>query len=295
MLMSVPNVSEGSDRTVLRAIAEAFSPAQVLDVHSDSDHQRSVFTLAAEQGKLAAALASGASAAFSGIDLRQHAGVHPHVGVVDVVPVVYLTPECRGAACAEALLAAQLIASSDSVPVFLYGELAGGRERAELRSGGTEGLAQRIARGEQKPDFGPSVINPRSGATLIAARPPMVAFNLVLAEGETIETAKAIAARLRESGGGPIGVRAIGLWLDERARAQVSCNVHDPFSVPLREIVSFVRQSASVEVAELIGLAPATAFKDFPPDVEIEQFDPAKHVIENALELDVEIGARQIS
>jgi glutamate formiminotransferase/glutamate formiminotransferase/formiminotetrahydrofolate cyclodeaminase len=283
MLMSVPNVSEGADQAVLDGIGKAFSPARVLDVHTDVDHGRAVFTLVSKQGELAQALASGAKQAAASIAVDNHEGIHPHVGAIDVVPVVYLDPAQRGAACAEALLAGNLISQSAQVPVFLYGDLANGRERADLRAGGPLGLAERLASGEQHPDFGPSKLHPTAGATLLSARPPLVAFNVALAEGQSLEAAKAIAAELRESGGGLPGVRAIGLWLDASGRAQVSCNVHNPFDVPLAKIIEFVKQRAPIEAAELVGLAPRAAFVDFPEDIAIPGFDPERHLLENAL------------
>lgn len=286
MLISVPNVSEGADQAVIAAIGEAFAPVRLLDVHSDPDHHRSVFTLAGEQGLLASALTRGALCARGLIDLSEHTGVHPHIGIVDVVPLVYLTPQQRGAACAEALVAADMIGRATASPVFLYGELAGGRERAELRAGGVRGLAERMASGELRPDFGPPDIDPARGATLVAARPPLVAFNLNLAADETLETARKIAAELRESGGGPAGVRAIGLFLESRGRAQVSCNVHDPLRVPLAEIVEFVRDRAEIEAAELVGLAPEAAFTDFPGDVPLPGFEPERRLLERVLAAD---------
>jgi glutamate formiminotransferase/glutamate formiminotransferase/formiminotetrahydrofolate cyclodeaminase len=281
--MSVPNVSEGIDEAALAAIASAFAPARCLDIHSDPDHHRSVFTLVSRQGELATALARGAREATARVSIAEHAGIHPHVGAVDVVPVVYLDAARRGAACAEALTTADLIARATDVPVFLYGELAGGRERAEVRRGGTAGLAERIANGEIAPDFGPDRLHTGSGATLVGARPPMVAFNIDLAPGETLETAKTIAAELRESGGGLPGVRAIGLRLDSRGLAQVSCNVHDPLRVPLGEIVEFVRARAPIAHAELVGLTPRTAVEGFPEDVEFLGFDAMTSVIEVVL------------
>jgi glutamate formiminotransferase/glutamate formiminotransferase/formiminotetrahydrofolate cyclodeaminase len=283
MLMSVPNVSEGVDEQAIAAIGEAFKPARLLDVHSDADHNRSVFTIVSKQGELAHALASGAAATHAQIDLADNPGIHPHIGAIDVIPVVYMTPDQRGAACAEALTAADQIARRTNTPIFLYGELAGGRERAEIRAGGIQGLAERIASGEHKPDFGPAELHPTAGAILVGARPPMVAFNVQLAEDEPLERAKEIAAELRESGGGPKGVRAIGLWLESQELAQVSCNIHDPFAVPLAEIVAFVRERAVVESAELVGLAPAKAFDGFPEDVEIPGFDPAQRLLENVV------------
>ena len=299
MLMSVPNVSEGVDQAALSAIGAAFAPpdgvTRLLDIHSDVDHHRSVFTLVSEQGSLAADLAAGAAKAHELIDISGHSGIHPLVGAVDVVPVVYLDPQQRGAACAEALTAAHEIALRTQTPVFLYGELAAGRERAAIRSGGTQGLAERIASGKQKPDFGPHTLDPAKGATLVGARPPMVAFNLQLAAGETLETAKEIASRIREAGGGPKGVRSIGLYLDEIDRAQVSCNIHDPFATPLAEIVGRVRAEAPVESAELVGLAPQKAFDGFPEDLPIGGFDAQRHILENALQNPALFDARRVN
>ncbi|MGK2877329.1 MAG: hypothetical protein ACSLFF_01935, partial [Solirubrobacterales bacterium] len=106
----MPNVSEGVDEAAIGAIGEAFEPARLLDVHSDADHHRSVFTLVSKQGELARALANGAASVHELVDVSAHEGIHPHVGAIDVVPVVYLSPDARGAACAEALTTADLIA-----------------------------------------------------------------------------------------------------------------------------------------------------------------------------------------
>lgn len=284
MLMSVPNVSEGVDREAVAAIGAAFAPAHLLDTHSDPDHHRSVYTLAAEQGVLAGALADGAAEAHRRISVVQNSGVHPHVGAVDVVPVVYRSPEQRGAACAEALTAADMISRATATPVFLYGELSHGRERAELRAGGAEALAARIASGEQRPDFGPLHLHPSGGATLLAARPPLVAFNLELDPAVPLERARQVAAELRESGGGLPGVRAIGLWLDARGRAQVSCNLHDPFATPLAAVVEFVAARTELVAAELVGLVPADALSGLPADLPFVGADPAERTIEGALE-----------
>src|SRR3954447_742836 len=157
-LMAVPNVSEGRDPVAIAAIGAACArSARLLDTHSDPDHGRSVFTLAARQGELARALVAGARAAVARIDLTSHRGDHPHVGAIDVAPVVYLDERRRGAACAEALTAGALIGEELELPVFLYGELAGGRERAEIRRGGVEALMRRGT----EPDFGPPAIDPR--------------------------------------------------------------------------------------------------------------------------------------
>ena len=257
ILIAVPNVSEGRDRARIAAIGAAFATsARLLDTHSDPDHGRSVFTLAARQGELARALVEGARKVIDTIDLTAHRGSHPHVGAIDVAPVVYLDDTRRGAACAEALTAAALIGDELELPVYLYGELAGGRERAELRKGGVEGLSESGLR----PDFGPSEIDPRRGAVLVAARPPLVAFNVDLATDD-VQLAKQIAAGLREAGGGLPGVRAIGLRLPSRGCAQVSTNVHDYRHAPLAEIVRRVEERAPIAGIEVVGLPPGAALE----------------------------------
>jgi glutamate formiminotransferase / 5-formyltetrahydrofolate cyclo-ligase len=298
LLLGVPNVSEGRATETIAAIGAAFARdgARLVDVHSDPDHHRSVFTLAATQGALADALLSGAAAAVERIDVMSRGaherGQHPHVGAVDVAPVVYLRPEDRGAACAEALVLAERTGEELGVPVFLYGELTAEgshpwRSRAELRRGGAQGLAARMAgtdgRPPLRPDFGPPRLHPRAGATLVAAREPLVAFNLQLAPGATLGHARAIAAAIREGGEQGIpGLRAIGVALGGGI-AQVSMNVERPLEVPLASIVEAVRGHARIASAELVGLAPARALEGFPDDLPMPGFDPARHVIENAL------------
>ena len=285
MLLAVPNVSEGADRAALAELVAAARPLRLLDLHSDPDHGRSVLTLAGEQGQVAPALARLARRATELIDVSAHPGRHPHVGALDVAPVVYPDPAARGAACAEALTAGALIGADAGVPVFLYGRLATHAarvERAALRRGGPAELARRLESGDLTPDYGPPHLHPRGGATLVTARPPLVAFNVDLATDD-VDLARRIAAGLRESGGGPPGVRAIGLALPARGRAQVSFNVHDHRAAPLRDLVAAVRRQAPVAEAELVGLAPGAAFEGFPADVPLRAFDPDRHLIENAL------------
>lgn len=285
MLMAVPNVSAGRDPGLVEALGRAFAPARLLDVHSDADHGRSVFTLAADQGGLADGLVAGAAAVVEAIDLRRHEGLHPFVGALDVMPVAYLDQGSRGRACAEVLTAAARIGAELDLPVVLYGELASRpehRERAWLRQGGPGALARRIEAGEVVPDFGPRRAHPTAGVVLASARPPLIAFNVDLVSDD-LALAQRVAADIRESGGGLPGVRAIGLYLAARGRAQVSTNVHDHLATPLRAVVEAVRQRAEVAEAELVGLAPEAALKDFPSDVALRGFVPERHVIEKAL------------
>ncbi len=298
-LLAVPNVSEGRNPASVEAIATAFTTGdttRLLDVHRDADHHRAVFTLAGSPGSLADALAAGTAEAVRRVGIGDGRGAHPHVGAVDVMPVVHLNDGLRGAACAEALVAADLIGTL-GVPVFLYGEL-GGRTRAELRRGGVRALAERMRSGELFPDFGPAAPHPTAGATLVGARPPLVAFNLELMPPATVADARRIAGLIREGGAeGLPGVRAIGVALRrwpnrgcERSeclpgRSQVSFNIERPTEVPLRTVVEAVQAHAVLACAELVGLAPAAALEGFPTDLPMPGFDPARHTIEKALGL----------
>jgi glutamate formiminotransferase / 5-formyltetrahydrofolate cyclo-ligase len=298
-LLAVPNVSEGRDQARIAEIAAAFAgqdDVRLLDTHSDGDHHRTVFTLVGEPGALGEALLRGARAAVELIDVvagppvtgppapgRAEIGQHPHVGAIDVVPVVYLERAARGAACAQALVVADRIGEELGVPVFLYGALGGGRTRAQLRRGGAGRLAERMRIGELRPDFGPKQAHLGAGATLVAAREPLVAFNLQLAPPATVEDARAIAALIREGGAeGLPGLRAIGVEL-KGVVAQVSMNVERPLDVPLASVVAAVGRHAEIASAELVGLAPRVALEGFPNELRLIGFDPARHLIENAL------------
>jgi glutamate formiminotransferase len=288
-LLAVPNVSEGRDVERIDGLQSAFlRGAILLDRHSDPDHDRTVFTLAGSAMQLRDALVSGAEQAVETVDMTAYEGLHPAVGALDVCPVVWLDPVERGAARTEALeLAAQI--GGLGVPVFLYGELATRPEHAErayFRNGGLAELWLRMESGELRPDHGPASPHPTAGVTLVTARPPLAAFNVELDSGDR-ELARAVAAGLRESGGGLPGVRAIGLALSS-GRTQVSTNVHDPFAVTLTAVVARVRELAAalgarpVE-AEIVGLVPAAALAGFPGDVPIRAFDPAAQTIEARL------------
>jgi glutamate formiminotransferase len=289
-LLAVPNVSEGGDHARIASLESAFTRGAVLlDRHTDADHGRTVFTLAGRDAGLGEALASGAAEALETIDMDSYRGAHPAIGALDVCPLVWIDPADRDTARVEAVAVATQIGRL-GVPVFLYGELANDpvrTERAYFRNGGLSELWLRMEAGELRPDFGPDLPHRSGGATLVTARPPLAAFNIEL-DSADLDTARAVAAGLRESGGGLPGVRAIGLVLSS-GRGQVSTNVHDPLAVPLGEVVGRVQELAAplgarpVE-AELVGLIPAAALAGYPEDVPMRGFDPARHVIERRLD-----------
>jgi len=262
-LESVPNFSEGRDRATIDALADALgSRARLLDVHADQDHNRSVFTLVGSEDELVESLLAGIACAVERIDLRRHEGAHPRVGAADVVPVVPLVREelPRAAACAEAL--AGRVASELGLPVFRYGELAPGRGPAFFREGGLDGLRRRVEAGELVPDFGPADVDERSGAVLVGARRPLIAFNVNLRG--SLDAAREVARAVRERDGGFPGVRALGLDLPSAGLVQVSMNVEDYEAAALHEIVERVAAEAEAREAEvvgseLVGLMPAGA------------------------------------
>jgi glutamate formiminotransferase / 5-formyltetrahydrofolate cyclo-ligase len=287
MALAVPNFSEGRDPDAIAAIAAAFGHAEILDRHSDEIHNRTVLNLTAPPRELVGALIAGAAACVERIDMSEHGGEHPCVGALDVCPLVFVDGAGRALARELALEAAAAIGDL-GVPVFLYGDLAthGQRvERAYFRRGGLAELADRMRAGRLTADFGPAEPHPTAGATLVTARPPLAAFNLELDTADFL-IARAVAAGLRESGGGLPGVRAIAIDLGDRA--QVSTNVHDPVAVPLAAVIEEVRALAAAHgarpvTAEVVGLVPAAALRGLPEDVPLRDFDPARHLLENRL------------
>jgi glutamate formiminotransferase/glutamate formiminotransferase/formiminotetrahydrofolate cyclodeaminase len=263
-LEAVPNFSEGRDRDTIEAIADALGHgARLLDVHSDPDHNRSVFTLVGDDASLVDALIAGVACARDRIDLRRHEGAHPRIGAADVVPVVPLIPEDMERARAAASEVARRIGDELALPVFLYGELAPGRGPAFFRKGGTAELARRLGEAELTPDFGPLELHPSAGGVIVGARRPLIAFNVDL-RGGSADDARAIASVIRERDGGFPGVRALGLELPGTGRVQVSMNIEDWRAAALHDVLARIEDEAAargVEVAgsELVGLMPAGA------------------------------------
>jgi glutamate formiminotransferase len=284
-LESVPNFSEGRDRATIEALATALSGhAELLDVHADVDHNRSVFTLVGTEQELTAALLEGVACARERIDLRRHAGAHPRIGAADVVPLVPLEPEDMPRAEKTVREVAEQIGEQLGLPVFLYGSLASGRGPAFFRRGGTDELQRRIDAGELRPDFGPPRLDPSAGAVLVGARSPLIAFNVNLRAAD-VGVAQTIARAIRESDGGFPGVRALGLDLPSAGRVQVSMNVEDWEAAALHDIFGKIEAEAGAlgaEVlgSELVGLMPAgAAAAAAGAALRIEGFD-ATHVLE---------------
>jgi glutamate formiminotransferase len=249
-LESVPNFSEGRDAATIGAIGAAISAhARLLDVHSDEDHNRSVFTLVGHEGELSDALSAAVGIARERIDLRAHEGAHPRVGAADVVPIVPLVPEDLPRAARLADVVAERVAREWGIPVFIYTPPE--RGPAFYRRGGTAGLQARVDDGELAPDHGPAQLHRTAGAVLVGARRPLIAFNVNLRAD--VAVAREIANAVRERGGGFPGVRALGLDLPRAGVVQVSMNVEDWEASALHEIVGRIETEAAARGAELIG------------------------------------------
>jgi glutamate formiminotransferase len=263
-LEAVPNFSEGRDRVTIDAIGEALSAhARLLDVHSDEDHNRSVYTLVGSEEELVAALLAGIACARERIDLRSHEGAHPRIGAADVVPVVPIRESDADRARTAALELARRVGEELALPVFLYADLAPGRGPGFFRRGGPLELQRRLDAEELGPDFGPGRLDERAGGVIVGARSPLIAFNVDL-DGEDLDAAREVARAVRERDGGFAGVRALGLRLPRAGHVQVSLNVEDWRRSPLHEVVAAVHREAvarglRVAGAELVGLLPAGA------------------------------------
>lgn len=272
-LECVPNVSEGRRPEAVARLVAAVSSAvsstsgtRLLDVSSDPDHNRTVLTLVGEEAGLHAALLALYETALAEIDLRHHEGVHPRVGAVDVVPFVPLGETPMAAAVAAAGRLGEEVARRFGIPVYLYEKAAPRPERtllADIRRGGFEGFPARIADPAWTPDFGPARVHPTAGVTVIGARFFLIAFNAVL-DTPDVAVARAIARKVRESGGGLPAVRAMGVYLTSRGLAQVSMNLVDYRRTPVLAALDRVRQEAAalgarVLETEVIGLIPEEA------------------------------------
>jgi glutamate formiminotransferase len=285
----VPNVSEGRDPARLARVAAAVrdTPGVTLaDVHADPDHHRSVFTFLGEPAAVAAGAVALADAVLADIDMREHRGIHPRIGALDVLPFVPLSDTPMSVAVTLAHAVGATLATRHALPVYYYGEAARRPERRalrELRHGEYEGLAARLGVEEGRPDDGPARFDPRRGAVLVGARGVLVAYNVWLASDD-LAAARAIAREVRASGGGLPAVQALGLPLASRGRVQVSMNLLDHRVTPIpaaydRVVQAAARHGIAIERAELVGLAPRAAFAGrAPASVGLPEFTSAQEL-----------------
>ncbi len=294
LIECVPNISEGRDKGKIELLAQSISSVdgvRLLDVCADTDHNRSVFTFIGGPGDIEKGAAALCATALSLIDMTCHAGVHPRIGAVDVVPFVPL----KGAEMTDAVAAAhrfgKAFGEESCIPVYFYGEAAlrpDRRELSQIRRGGYEGLKEKLQDPQWAPDAGLCAFDPCRGAVAVGARMPLIAFNINLATSDA-SIARKIASEIREANRGLRNVRALGLFLESRQIAQVSMNLTNFRITPISTVFRAVEEKASrygtkILESELIGLMPEEAYRDVEgKDFKIVDFGPER-VIENYCE-----------
>ncbi len=266
----IPNFSEGRRPEVIQAIADAIraaAPVRLLDTSSDSDHNRTVITFAGTPEAVEAAAFAAIRTAAAHIDMAVQRGAHPRIGATDVVPFVPIRGVTMDDCVAMARRLGMRVGSELNIPVYLYEAAATRPDRedlANIRRGEYEVLKDAIVTDPTRaPDFGPSRLG-KAGATVIGARPALIAFNVYLTT-DNVEIAKKIAKVIRHSSGGLHFVKALGLLVE--GRAQVSMNLTNFEKTPIYRAVEMIRREATrygvgIAYSELIGLAPEEAFVD---------------------------------
>lgn len=269
MLESVPNVSEGRDRDVIEAIAQAIRSVdgvRLLDVDPDPDHNRTVYTIVGEPTRVFQAILAMFAAALPRIDLRVHRGAHPRMGAVDVVPLVPV----RGVTMDDCVELSQNLGAKIwetwRVPVYLYAESAARPDREDLsqiRKGEFEGFSEKIKKPQWAPDYGEREIHPTAGVCAVGAREFLIAFNANLGTHD-LSIAKRIAKAVRGSSGGLRYVKALGFPLTDRGIVQVSMNLTNFRKTSIPQALEFVRREAArygvpVVGTEIVGLVPEAA------------------------------------
>jgi len=293
----VPNVSEGRDPAIIAKIADAITNTgcHLLDVHSDPDHHRSVFTLIGDEEKIVSGAVALTESATALIDLSSHSGVHPRIGAVDVIPFVPLGTTPMSTCVRVARQAGEILGDRLGLPVILYGAAARSLERASLpwiRRGGLPSLALKLM--EDGPDFGPRKPHPSAGVVAVGARPFLVAFNVVLDTAD-LSIARAIASDLREANGGLPGLKALGLALASRHLTQVSMNLTQvsPNSadgpgtnilMAFREVARAAKRLGTcVLESEIVGLVPRIALANASAADLLMRTDPREQVLETRI------------
>jgi glutamate formiminotransferase len=263
----VPNFSEGRRREVVDAIAAAIASVRgvrLLDQEMDANHNRSVITFIGSRSAVAEGALAGARKAVELIDMNLHHGEHPRIGALDVLPFVPVAGVTMADCVELARTIGRRIADELSVPVYLYEAAATRPDRKDLpnlRRGEYEGLKEEISTNPaRRPDFGPAKMHPTAGATVVGARPILIAWNVNLATRD-VRVAKRIAKAVRESDGGLPAVRAKGFELTDRGLVQVSMNMIDYSKTSLLRAFEEIRRLAeaegvAIEESEIVGLVP---------------------------------------
>lgn len=276
LIECVPNFSLGrkvKDFLALKKFLLAQKNIHLLDITADPDHNRTVATLVGRPAAIQKTIILAVARVFALADIRCHKGVHPCVGLIDVVPFVPLKNIALAECVRLARQTGQILAQKFQVPVFLYEAAAFKKERknlAAIRQGGLKNLAQRIEMLEGEPDFGPARLHQRGGAVIIGARNFLIAFNVNLVS-RNLKIAQKIAAAVREKDGGLHGIKALGFYLPSQKCVQISVNICNFKKTGLMKLMTEIRKLAKiyqVEIknSEIIGLVPQAALKGVEPE-----------------------------
>jgi len=291
LIECVPNFSEGRRPDLVDAIRAAIAAVEsvhILDVSSDASHNRSVITFVASVDHAVDAAFAGIAKARELIDLTTHQGEHPRLGATDVVPFIPLEGATMDDCIALARRLGARVGDELEIPVYLYERAATRPDRenlADVRRGEFEGLRGEIGTNAARdPDFGPKRVHPTAGATVVGARPFLVAYNVYLGPASNIGVAKDVAKAVRGSSGGLRYVKGLGLEVD--GQAQVSMNLVDLEKTPLYRAYDMVKMEAAAHGvaptwSEIVGLVPERALfetaarhiqlRGFSPDVVLER------------------------
>ncbi|WP_346929316.1 glutamate formimidoyltransferase [Clostridium sp.] len=265
----IPNFSEGRDKEKIETIVNVFRGVEgvkLLDYSSDADHNRSVVTVVGEPEALEEAIINMAEKVYENIDMSAHTGAHPRMGALDVVPFVPIDGITMEECVEIANRVGRVIAERFNIPVYLYEKAATASHRenlATVRKGQYEGFFEKIKEDKWAPDYGPKEVNIKGGCVAIAARQPLVAFNVNLGT-DNLQIADTIAKTVRHLGGGLRFAKAMGVMLEDRNIAQVSMNLVNYEKTAVYRAFEMVKMEAKrygvpVVGSEVIGLVPMAA------------------------------------
>lgn len=289
LIECVLNFSEGADSAIIEEIVDAVKTAKVLDLHSDPDHNRSVVTFIGAPKEVKQGAFSLTERAMQLLDVREHIGVHPFIGVVDVIPFIPLRDADMRETAALARELGEELWKKLNLPVYFYGEAALIKERRELsfvRRGGYAALKNEIDLPHRRPDTGKG-LHFSAGATAVGARNFLIAFNVNL-KSNALDIAKSIASNIREKSGGLPGVRALGVEIRSRGITQVTINIVDHQKTSLAKVFDEVKKWADeyevkILESEIIGLIPsAAAFSGMKEYLKLKNWSE-KIIIDNYL------------
>ena len=296
LIECVPNFSEGRRKDVIEAIVEPFKKQKgcyLFDYRADEDHNKLVVSLAGEPQPICDAVLEASKIATQHIDMNTHQGAHPRIGAIDVIPFTPISNITMEECVELARTFGERYYNELKIPVYYYEEAAIRPDRTRLeviRKGQYEVLKEEVVKPERHPDVGEPKLHPTAGATVIGARKFLIAFNVNLNTTD-VSIAKAIAKRVRASGGGFTAVKGIGLALEDKGLVQVSMNIVDYDKTAIYRVLEFIRMEAArwgvtINGTEVYGMIPAAALiQSAEYYLQIDDFDPSQVLELKLLEL----------